>query len=104
MRSEKEQSAGSRERGSVEIQFRDCQREQDNVTVNPKHKEEKKEIFSKVGKWRSCLDDDDDDDGGNGIQHHRQRRHESQSKRSYWYQSLQTQMHSHIKTVNYPFE
>ncbi|KAK7154366.1 hypothetical protein R3I94_007641 [Phoxinus phoxinus] len=48
MRSEKEQRTGSRERGSVEIQFRDCQREQDNVAVNPKHKEEKKEIFTKV--------------------------------------------------------
>nr|CAX18772.1 UPF3 regulator of nonsense transcripts homolog A (yeast) [Danio rerio] len=45
MRSEKEQRTGSRERGSVEIQFRDCQ---DNAAVNPKHKEEKKEIFSKV--------------------------------------------------------
>ncbi|KAL0185202.1 hypothetical protein M9458_020899, partial [Cirrhinus mrigala] len=30
----------SRERGS-------CQREQDNVAVNPKHKEEKKEVFTK---------------------------------------------------------
>lgn len=48
MRSEKEQRTGSRERGSVEIQFRECQREQDNVAVNPKHKEEKKEIFTKV--------------------------------------------------------
>ncbi|XP_050974861.1 regulator of nonsense transcripts 3A isoform X1 [Labeo rohita] len=48
MRSEKEQRTGSRERGSVEIQFRDCQREQDNVAVNPKHKEEKKEVFTKV--------------------------------------------------------
>lgn len=48
MRAEKEQRTGSRERGSVEIQFRECQREHDNVAVNPKHKEEKKEIFSKV--------------------------------------------------------
>ncbi|KTG46044.1 hypothetical protein cypCar_00020350 [Cyprinus carpio] len=48
MRSEKEQRAGSRERGSVDIQFRECQREQDNLAVNPKHKEEKKEIFTKV--------------------------------------------------------
>ncbi|XP_043104218.1 regulator of nonsense transcripts 3A isoform X1 [Puntigrus tetrazona] len=48
MRSEKEQRTGSRERGSVEIQFRECQREQENVAVNPKHKEEKKEIFTKV--------------------------------------------------------
>lgn len=48
MRSEKEQRTGSRERGSVEIQFRECPREQDNVAVNPKHKEEKKEIFTKV--------------------------------------------------------
>jgi len=104
MRSEKEQRAGSRERGSVEIQFRDCQREQDNVTVNPKHKEEKKEIFSKVngavvwmmmmmmmmmeGTGFSTIDSEDT----------------RASRNEYWHQSLQTQMHSHIKTVNYPFE
>ncbi|TRY66220.1 hypothetical protein DNTS_006062 [Danionella cerebrum] len=48
MRSEKEQRAGSREKGTVEIQFRDCQSERDNPSVNQKLKEEKKEIFTKV--------------------------------------------------------
>ncbi|XP_026888593.1 regulator of nonsense transcripts 3A isoform X2 [Electrophorus electricus] len=48
MRAEKEQMTGSRERGIVEIQFRDTQREHDGVTANSKHKEEKKEIFTKV--------------------------------------------------------
>ncbi|XP_076857687.1 regulator of nonsense transcripts 3A isoform X2 [Brachyhypopomus gauderio] len=48
MRAEKEHMTGSRERGIVEIQFRDGPREHDSVTANSKHKEEKKEIFSKV--------------------------------------------------------
>lgn len=49
MRAEKESITGSRERGVVEIQLRDAQREQDSVTTNLKQKEEKKEIFTKVG-------------------------------------------------------
>lgn len=61
MRAEKEQRTGSRERGCVEIQFRECQREQDNVAVNPKHKEEKKEIFSKVS---GAVRQADGNDGG----------------------------------------
>ncbi|XP_026804000.1 regulator of nonsense transcripts 3A isoform X2 [Pangasianodon hypophthalmus] len=48
MRAEKEPTTGSRERGVVEIQLRDAQREQDSATANSKHKEEKKEIFTKV--------------------------------------------------------
>lgn len=48
MRAEKEPTTGSRERGVVEIQLRDAQREQDSTTANSKHKEEKKEIFTKV--------------------------------------------------------
>lgn len=49
MRAEKEPTTGSRERAVVEIQLRDAQREQDSVTASLKHKEEKKEIFTKVG-------------------------------------------------------
>ncbi|XP_062862230.1 regulator of nonsense transcripts 3A isoform X2 [Trichomycterus rosablanca] len=48
MRAEKEQMTGSRDRSVVEIQFRDAQREQDINLANSKHKEEKKEIFTKV--------------------------------------------------------
>ncbi|KAL2081334.1 hypothetical protein ACEWY4_023187 [Coilia grayii] len=48
MKSEKEQMTESRERSIVEIQFRDIQRDQDNVTASPKVKEEKKEVFTKV--------------------------------------------------------
>lgn len=51
MRAEKqEQMTGSRDRSVVEIQFRDAQREHDNALTNSKHKEEKKEIFTKVRK------------------------------------------------------
>ncbi|XP_036401330.1 regulator of nonsense transcripts 3A isoform X2 [Megalops cyprinoides] len=48
MRSEKELVTSGRERRIVEIQFRDLPREQDGVSANPKPKEEKKEIFTKV--------------------------------------------------------
>ncbi|GAA6108277.1 regulator of nonsense transcripts 3A isoform X1 [Tachysurus ichikawai] len=48
MRAEKEPTTGSRDRGVVEIQLRDAQRDQDSATANLKHKEEKKEIFTKV--------------------------------------------------------
>uniref|UniRef100_A0A3B4CQM9 UPF3 domain-containing protein n=1 Tax=Pygocentrus nattereri TaxID=42514 RepID=A0A3B4CQM9_PYGNA len=48
MRAEREQTTGSRERGIVEIQFRDAQREQESASANQKQKEEKKEIFTKV--------------------------------------------------------
>ncbi|KAG7463582.1 hypothetical protein MATL_G00178140 [Megalops atlanticus] len=48
MRSEKELATSGRERRIVEIQFRDLPREQDGVSANPKPKEEKKEIFTKV--------------------------------------------------------
>ncbi|XP_041936406.1 regulator of nonsense transcripts 3A isoform X2 [Alosa sapidissima] len=48
MKSEKEQMTESRERSIVEIQFRDIQRDQENVTPGPKVKEEKKEVFTKV--------------------------------------------------------
>ncbi|KAF7709459.1 regulator of nonsense transcripts 3A isoform X1 [Silurus meridionalis] len=48
MRAEKEPTTGNRERGVVEIQLRDAPREQENATANSKHKEEKKEIFTKV--------------------------------------------------------
>ncbi|KAM9486994.1 regulator of nonsense transcripts 3A isoform 1-T1 [Clarias gariepinus] len=48
MRAEKEPTTGSRERGVVEIQLRDAHREQDSAAANLKHKEEKKEIFTKV--------------------------------------------------------
>ncbi|XP_024142156.1 regulator of nonsense transcripts 3A isoform X1 [Oryzias melastigma] len=47
MRSEKDQMAVDKEK-SVEIQFRDIPREQENTVGNLKQKEEKKEVFSKV--------------------------------------------------------
>lgn len=55
MRAEKEPTTGSRERGVVEIQLRDAQREQESVTANSKHKEEKKEIFTKVGQHTTLM-------------------------------------------------
>ncbi|XP_055086801.1 regulator of nonsense transcripts 3A isoform X2 [Periophthalmus magnuspinnatus] len=48
MRSEKDQMPVAKEKGSVEIQFRDIPSEQDNTSANAKHKEEKKELFTKV--------------------------------------------------------
>ncbi|XP_066562882.1 regulator of nonsense transcripts 3A isoform X1 [Amia ocellicauda] len=48
MRSEKELLTGGRERRIVEIQFRDLPRDQDGIPTNTKHKEEKKEVFTKV--------------------------------------------------------
>ncbi|XP_006639007.2 regulator of nonsense transcripts 3A isoform X2 [Lepisosteus oculatus] len=48
MRSEKEPATGGRARRIVEIQFRDLPRDQDTVPANLKHKEEKKEVFTKV--------------------------------------------------------
>ena len=48
MRSEKEQLSAGRERSVVEIQFRDA-REQDINPAHLKHKEDKKEVFTKVG-------------------------------------------------------
>lgn len=79
MRAEKEPTTGSRERGVVEIQLRDTQREQDSATANSKHKEEKKEIFTKVGQHTTAyvslsvltLRCPVRDEGR--IQHHRQR-------------------------------
>lgn len=58
MRAEKEPSTGSRERCVVEIQLRDAQREQDSATANSKHKEEKKEIFTKVGDQSALMGPD----------------------------------------------
>uniref|UniRef100_A0A3B3RNA5 UPF3A regulator of nonsense mediated mRNA decay n=1 Tax=Paramormyrops kingsleyae TaxID=1676925 RepID=A0A3B3RNA5_9TELE len=48
MRSEKEAGTAARERRIVEIQFRDLPRDQDSISTNPKQKEEKKEVFTKV--------------------------------------------------------
>ncbi|XP_047456213.1 regulator of nonsense transcripts 3A isoform X1 [Mugil cephalus] len=48
MRSEKDQMTVGKEKGVVEIQFRDLPRDQENAPGNPKQKEEKKEVFSKV--------------------------------------------------------
>lgn len=50
MRSETDQMTGGREESVVEIQFRDIPRGQDAVSVNSKQKEEKKEVFTKVGR------------------------------------------------------
>lgn len=49
MRSEKDQMTVGKEKNVVEIKFRDIPREQDNTGCNPKQKEEKKEVFTKVG-------------------------------------------------------
>lgn len=49
MRSEKEQMIVGKEKSVVEIQFRDIPGEQDNASGNTKQKEEKKEVFTKVG-------------------------------------------------------
>lgn len=49
MRSEKDQMTVGKEKSVVEIQFRDIPREQENTSGNPKQKEEKKEVFTKVG-------------------------------------------------------
>ena len=50
MRSEKDQMTVGKEKNVVEIKFRDIQREQENTPGNPKQKEEKKEVFTKVGR------------------------------------------------------
>lgn len=49
MRSEKDQMTAGKEKIVVELQFRDIPGEQENATGNPKQKEEKKEVFTKVG-------------------------------------------------------
>lgn len=49
MRSEKDQMTVGKEKSVVEIQFRDIPREQENIPENLKQKEEKKEVFTKVG-------------------------------------------------------
>ncbi|XP_061082760.1 regulator of nonsense transcripts 3A isoform X2 [Conger conger] len=48
MRAENDFLIEGGERKNVDIQFRDLPREQDSVTTNPKPKEEKKEVFTKV--------------------------------------------------------
>lgn len=50
MRSEKDQMTVAKDKGVVEIQFRDVPREQENAPGNPKQKEEKKEVFTKVAR------------------------------------------------------
>lgn len=55
MRSEKEQMIVGKEKSVVEIQFRDIPGEQENASGNTKQKEEKKEVFTKVGiECRRC--------------------------------------------------
>lgn len=54
MRSEKDQMTAGKEKSVVEIQFRDVPREQENTPGNPKQKEEKKEVFTKVGGRAGC--------------------------------------------------
>lgn len=49
MRSEKEQMIVGKEKSVVEIQFREIPGEQENACGNTKQKEEKKEVFTKVG-------------------------------------------------------
>lgn len=49
MRSEKEQMTVGKEKNVVEIQFRDIPGDQENASGNTKQKEEKKEVFTKVG-------------------------------------------------------
>lgn len=49
MRSEKEQMTVGKEKSIVEIHFRDIPGDQENASGNTKQKEEKKEVFTKVG-------------------------------------------------------
>ncbi len=49
MRSEKDQMTVGKEKSVVEIQFRDIPKEQENAPGNLKQREEKKEVFTKVG-------------------------------------------------------
>lgn len=70
MRSEKDQMTVGKDKSVVEIQFRDVPREQENTSGNIKQKEEKKEVFTKVGiqtfaKWRIVYADSRH--GGGGI-------------------------------------
>lgn len=65
MRSEKEQMTVGKEKSVIEIQFRDVPGEQENASGNTKQKEEKKEVFTKVGIecwW--CRSGKTDMDGG----------------------------------------
>lgn len=48
MRSEKEQMTAGKEAHAVELQLRDIPGEQEHAPGSAKHKEEKKEVFSKV--------------------------------------------------------
>lgn len=48
MRSEKEQMTAGKETKPVELQLRDIPGEQEHTPGSAKHKEEKKEVFSKV--------------------------------------------------------
>ncbi|KAM4559128.1 regulator of nonsense transcripts 3A isoform 2-T2 [Odontesthes bonariensis] len=48
MRSEKDQMTVGKEKSVVELQFRDIPTDQESTPGNPKQKEEKKEVFSKV--------------------------------------------------------
>jgi len=50
MRSEKDQMTVGKEKSVVELQFRDIPTDQENTPGNPKPKEEKKEVFTKVGR------------------------------------------------------
>lgn len=56
MRSEKEQMTAGKEINIVELQLRDTPGEQENHPGSAKHKEEKKEVFSKVRGpgWAAC--------------------------------------------------
>lgn len=49
MRSEKDQMTVGKEKCVVELQFRDIPGEQDTTPGNTKQKEEKREVFTKVG-------------------------------------------------------
>lgn len=56
MRSEKEQMTAGKETNTVELQLRDIPGEQEHTPGSAKHKEEKKEVFSKVRGpgWATC--------------------------------------------------
>lgn len=54
MRSEKDQMTAGKEKTVVELQFRDIPGEQENTPGNLKQKEEKKEVFTKVGEAERC--------------------------------------------------
>lgn len=73
MRSEKDQMTAGKEKSAVEIQFSDASREQENLPGNLKQKEEKKEVFTKVGVVYTLRGHADMEGKARSVQHRGQR-------------------------------